>query len=388
VGFHAAPQARAVGVAVGVAVGLGGVRGSGGASRVAVVVDGHAVHGALMGRIVRPARGSMGHDLGASMSRAASRSVRLNRLRERLQLGPVGVMQLARELSVTRRTIERDLITLRDDLGEAVVVDAQHRYRLGGGPSFLNAVEALATYSAVRLLQHTGVGERHYRSSMVKLAQSLPEPARGVLLRRVAVLVASPDDRVLDLVAQAWFEQRVLRCRYQSAASAEPGVRDLEIYFFELNRRNHEPYVIAFDRSKRRQTLVFKLARMRDVHLLAERYEPPADFDADRQLANSFGIVLGEQVVVELLLTPQAAKRFAEGADSAVELLGPQPDGRTAARLHGTLDADGNALELIPWLLGWGDAVEVISPPEVRAAVMERLSTAWRQYAAAGEGAS
>jgi predicted DNA-binding transcriptional regulator YafY len=322
------------------------------------------------------------------MSRAASRSIRLNRLRDRLLLGPVGVAQLARELAVTRRTIERDLITLRDDLGEPIVLDGQHRYRLGGGHSALNAVEALATYSAVRLLQHTGVGERHYQSSMIKLAQSLPEPARGVLLRRVAELESSPDDRVLDLVAQAWFEQRVLRCRYQSASSSEPGVRDLEVYFFELNRRNHEPYVIAFDRSKRHTTLVFKLARMRDVRLLDERYEPPPDFDADRQLSNAFGIVLGEQVVVDLLITPQAAKRFAEGIDSAVEVLGTQPDGRTAARLYGTLDADGNALELIPWLLGWGDAVEVVAPLEVRTAVMERLAAAWQQYASATEVAT
>lgn len=344
----------------------------------------HNVHGALMGSIVRPRNDKMGHVHGEGMSRGATRSVRLNLLRDRLQLGPVGVAQLARELAVTRRTIERDLNTLRDDLGEPVVVDGQHRYALAAGPSALNAVEALATYSAVRLLQHTGVGERHYRNSMVKLAQSLPEPARGVLLRRVAQLQASPDDRVLDLVAQAWFEQRVLRCRYQSAASSEPVLRDLEVYFFELNRRNHEPYVIAFDRSKRKATLVFKLARMRDVRLLDEHYQTPADFDADGQLATSFGIVLGERVVVELLLSPQAAKRFAEGEDSAIELLAVQPDGRTAAHLYGTLDADGNALELIPWLLGWGDAVEVVGPPAVRMAIAERLGAAWRRYAADG----
>lgn len=318
------------------------------------------------------------------MTRAAGRTVRLLRLRERLALGPVGVAQLARDLGVTRRTVERDLVTLRDQLGEALSVDAQHRYALPSGPSALNEVEALATYSAVRLLQHTGVGERHYRASMVKLARSLPEPAQSVLLARVETLQSAADDRVLDLVAQAWFQRRVLRCRYRSANSQEGRLRDLEVYFFELHRRNHEPYVLAFDRTLRQRVLVFKLARMTQVQLLNEGYEMPDDFDPAASLSGSFGIVVGEQVLVTLHCTPLAAQRLAEANDESIRVKGPLPDGRVEVEVGATLDADGNALELIPWVLGWGDGVEVIAPLPVREAVAARLQAAARMYAGDG----
>jgi len=302
------------------------------------------------------------------------------RLRERLTLGAVGVAQLARELAVTRRTVERDLVTLRDQLGESLIVDEQHRYALPSGPSALNEVEALATYSAVRLLQHTGVGERHYRASMAKLARSLPEPAQGVLLSGLEQLKPAADDRVLDLVAQAWFQRRVLRCRYRSANAQGERQRDIEVYFFELHRRNHEPYVLAFDRTQRKRVLVFKLARMSHVTLLDERYEMPSGFDPAAALSGSFGIVVGEQIEVTLHCSELAAKRLAEAQDASISVRERLSDGRFEVRVSATLDADGNALELIPWLLGWGDGVEVVAPLGVREAVAKRLWDAAQMY--------
>lgn len=318
----------------------------------------------------------------AAVSRGPGRAARLARLRERLIGRPTGAADLARELGVTRRTVERDLATLRDELGAPLEVDAHHRYALPVPTTALNAVEALAVYSATRLLTHTGVGDRHYRSALVKLARQLPEPARGVLLRRVDALAADAGDRTLELVAQAWFEQRVLRCRYRSANGAAAQRRDLEVYFFELNRRNHEPYVLAFDRTNRRRVLVFKLARMQDVHLLDERYEPPADFDPEAALADSFGIVVGETVWVTLLADAGVARRFRELEGDGLIVDAEHPDGRLALRLRATLDAEGRALEAVPWLLGWGGAIEVVGPPDVRAAVAEAHRRAAGRYEA------
>jgi predicted DNA-binding transcriptional regulator YafY len=216
---------------------------------------------------------------------------------------------------------------------------------------------------------------------MTKLARQLPEPARGVLLQRIDRLRPAPDDRVLDQVAQAWFQRRVLRCRYRSAGRDEASWRDLEVYFFELNRRNLEPYVLAFDRSERQQVLVFKLARMRDVTLLNARYEVPPGFDPEAALRGSFGIVVGEGVAVDLRVSPVAARRLQERADPALELLeGEAAGGWRRARLHGTLDTEGRALELVPWLLGWGGEVEVTGPADVRREVAAALRRAAAHY--------
>ena len=314
------------------------------------------------------------------MTRGPGRALRLARLREQLIDRPRGVGELARSQGVTRRTIERDLQTLRDEMGVPVEVDDQHRYSIESAPSLLNDVEALATYSAVRLLLHTGIGEQHYRSSMTKLARQLPEPARSTLLNSVEKLRSAPKDRVLDQVAQAWFQRRVLRCRYRSQGRPNPVKRDLKIYFFELNRDNHEPYVLAYDRTERKKILVLKLARMSDVRLLDETYEVPDDFDADELLGNAFGIVVGEEVWVTLRVSADAAPRMREMTGAGLVIEGDTPDGGIIARRRGTLDDTGRALELMPWILGWGGNIEVLDPPEVRQSIAEALRRAASLY--------
>ena len=126
--------------------------------------------------------------------------------------------------------------------------------------------------------------------------------------------------------------------------------------------------------------LVFKLARMADVRLLDDTYEIPADFDPTSQLHSSFGIVVGEEVQIDLKVPEQVARRMAEGGDRNVRLGECTPDGKRSVHVIGTLDDSGKPLELVPWLLSWGDSIEVISPLEVREAVRQQLQRALMAY--------
>ena len=187
-------------------------------------------------------------------------------------------------------------------------------------------------------------------------------------------------DKVLDHVAQAWFGRRVLRCVYESAGGKRTK-RDLEVYFVEVGRRNHEPYALAVDRETPDQVKVFKFARMRDVRLLDDTYEIPADFDPDAVMGDSFGVVIGESVRVTVRVRPGLLPAFSLGAGDSIVRAEPQADGSTIAVLRATLDNHGQALELVPWLLGWGDALEVLEPESVRLEVGAKLASAARQYA-------
>lgn len=318
------------------------------------------------------------------MSRTVAKAQRLNLLRDELQRRPRSVVELARSHGTSRRTIERDLSALAGAMGEDLRKDGSHRWYIPQRSVALNEVEALAVYSATRLLLHTGVGERHYRAALEKLAQQVPEPARTSLLHGVDKLAAAPEDRVLDLVAQAWFQGRVLHCDYASAHSGETTPRELEVYFYELNRRNLEPYVLAFDRNYRKRVLVFKLARMNNVRLLDAHYDIPEDFDPGRELEAAFGIVIGDEVEIVLRVPKAVAKRMAEGADRSLRVGDGHSDGRSdghsLVHVVGTLDNRGNALELLPWLLSWGSAIEVLSPESVRVAVGKELRRAAASY--------
>ena len=313
------------------------------------------------------------------MDRTRSRVERLRALEELLSARSYRVVELARLTGIGRRSIERDLLYLKEEYGERLVQDDRHRYRLRSRAALLNEVEALAMYMAARMLTHTGIGERHYRRTMTVLAQQVPEPAQTALLRRVDALRTRDRDRVLDLVAQAWFQRRVLRCGYESAAGRR-SKRDLEVYFVEVGRRNHEPYALAVDRASPGKVLVFKFTRMRDVRLLDDAYEIPADFDPDEAIGDAFGVILGESVRVTLRLRPGVARPFREGAGEALVSLDEAADGSAIAVVRATLDGRGHALELVPWLMGWGDALEVLDPDGVRADVAKALRRAAGVY--------
>jgi len=113
------------------------------------------------------------------VNRTVGKAQRLASLREELERRPRSVVELAHLHGYTRRTIERDLVTLSEDMGVDLRKDDKHRYFVPNKPTALNEVEALAVYSATRLLLHTGVGERHYRAALEKLARQVPETARA-----------------------------------------------------------------------------------------------------------------------------------------------------------------------------------------------------------------
>jgi predicted DNA-binding transcriptional regulator YafY len=320
----------------------------------------------------------------AAAERTRSRVERLRQIERLIGLRAHGALELAEATGVARRTIERDLVFLKEEHGDRLE-DTGARYRLRSVASALNDVEALAMYMAARMLVHTGIGEHHYVATMTKLAQRVPEPAQSALLRRVAALETRSRDRILDHVAQAWFGRRVLRCAYETG-SGRRSKRELEVYFVEVGRRNHEPYALAVDRASPGQVKVFKFARMRDVRLLDDTYEIPVDFDPDAVIGDAFGVIVGPSVRVTVRLRPGLQTPFREGAGDALVSEQAEPDGSTIAVLRATLDTHGNALELVPWLMAWGDALEVLEPESVRADVGERLVRAAAMYGGRAPG--
>jgi len=315
------------------------------------------------------------------VTRNLNKANRLKELEKLLALRPFRVVELAERFGVSRRTIERDLWDLRETVD---LLEEDGRYRLPSPSGALNEVEALAVHSATRLLVHTGVGDRHYRNALQKLAMQLPEPARSALARSVDRLPTTRHDRTLDLVAQAWFNRRVLRCEYRSARGSKHHPHEYEVYYYELNRRNLQPYVVARERLYHRDVGVFRLSRMRGVRLLDETYEIPPDFDPVALLEGAWGItVVGEPVEVLLRVDPSVAAWFVEQQefDRNIEVVGEEADGSLRVVLRGRLAKDGDAHELLAFILSWGSKVEALEPASVRERLASEARAALERYA-------
>ena len=284
-----------------------------------------------------------------------------------------------------RRSVQRDLAEL---IGQGEVTLTDHgRYRRVKRRHQLNPVEALAVYSAARMLfHHASEYNEHYLRALEKLAQDLPERARRVALQANEVYKARRGSRsslVFEVAAQAWLDGRVLSCTYHSQRRASK--LELEIYFIEVNARNREAYAIGVNRlHEDAQPYVYRLARMKQPTLTATPYDVPDDFHPLRFLSSAWGIMTGEPQRVELFFTPTVRERVAE---EYFGHLAEPPLTLSTGQTRVVLTV-GNWLELVPWILGWGAEVEVLAPPDLRTHVAGILHAASAAYPAPHSGAS
>jgi predicted DNA-binding transcriptional regulator YafY len=118
---------------------------------------------------------------------------------------------------------------------------------------------------------------------------------------------------------------------------------------------------------------------VRSATLTADRYEIPEDFDPDAWLAHSWGIWSsdGTNVVdVRLRFERSVAQRVRESVWHRSQQITELDDGR----LEMTVRVAG-IVEIRPWIMSWGDAVEVLEPPELREVVATAVHNLAERYA-------
>ena len=319
------------------------------------------------------------------MTRTRSKAARLHELRDLLRLRPRRVTDLAAQFGVSRRTIERDL----NDLAELEPLESDGaEYYLKHSPVQLNPVEALAVHSATRLLvHHAQINEANYRTALEKLARSLPEPARGSAHRSVDQLAerSSVNSRLLDQVAQAWFERRVLLFDYLSlgSTSGKPRAQQLEVYFFEISRTNLAAYVLGYERGWHKAVRIYKLDRMTNLRLANgpdASYDIPGDFDPLEFLSGAWGIVVGDPITVHLRFSAAVAGQLQELPPHNLELSEPAADGSIEVKARAGSAPGGLPYDLLAWIRSWGSEVEVLAPDNVREHVVADLRRSLAAY--------
>jgi predicted DNA-binding transcriptional regulator YafY len=116
--------------------------------------------------------------------------------------------------------------------------------------------------------------------------------------------------------------------------------------------------------------------RIEALELLGEMFTVDPSFDPKRHEAEAFGVVWEKPTTVVLRFRAEQATYVREREWHPTQRFRTLQDGR----LEMTLGA-GGALEVTRWLLGWGDAVEVVRPARLQREVAAKLRAAARQYA-------
>ncbi|MEO5986772.1 MAG: WYL domain-containing protein, partial [Candidatus Limnocylindria bacterium] len=174
-----------------------------------------------------------------------------------------------------------------------------------------------------------------------------------------------------------WAEGRVVELVYDPGTGTEKRTR-VQPYFLEPDAALRSVYLIGFDEPAHAMR-TYKVERIRSATLTQDRYEIPDDFDPDAWLANSWGIWSSDSTPTErvrLRFSATVAHRVREAIWHRSQELEELEDGG----LELTVTVAGT-VEIRPWILSWGDGVEVLEPPELRLAVARAVREAADRYA-------
>jgi proteasome accessory factor B len=295
--------------------------------------------------------------------------------------------KLMRLLEVSRKTIVRDIAFMRDRLELPIEFDAQiqaYRYTqpVNSFPTVnVTEGELLALLVAQRALQqYRGTPfHRQLEIAFEKLARGLRDrisfsPAdelRAVSFKNIGL--GKTDLAVFNALSAAVLRQEEVAFAYRKPGDAKKTSRRVQPY--HLANRENLWYLIGFDR-EREALRTFALPRIADVVNTKAAFTRPADFSPEKFFANALGVLGGAgDYRVVIRFSPAVAERIREREWHESQEMRELPGG--GLELHLRL---GALTEVEQWILSWGAAAEVVSPPELRASIARTAAALARTY--------
>jgi predicted DNA-binding transcriptional regulator YafY len=285
--------------------------------------------------------------------------------------------KLANQLSVQRKTIQRDVTFMRDELSLPVKYDeALHGYYYDEDvtdfPVFQTTVEELAglflAKTALESVRGTPLAEVMDRI-FAKMTRGMDDKIAfawsnlDTAFSRKAVEQSPRDVKRFGEIAQAILNQTVINFSYRKLDADSSELRRVQP--LHLGEVDGGWYLIAID-LERQALRTFALPRMTRVKVTREAFKRPLDFNGSDHLKQSFGIwsVAGDysRQVVRVELKNYAARLAQERRWHPTQEIIPLNVKGTRVEVRFEV---GRLEEVLRWVLSFGSQAKVLGPPEL-----------------------
>jgi len=302
--------------------------------------------------------------------------------------GRPSVHQLAARFKTRRETIYRDLRALQA-IGYPIVGDESgllSRPQLAPGlrtaipPVPFTPKEVAALAWAVKEAGNSQPFRAALTTALPKLHGLLLGPSGRVGLA-IDDAVGGWTRGVKDYTA---FESRILelvraivsrtRCRvvYQSPARKQSRTYPFDPY--RLLSVQGGLYCVGFSH-EHRHIIILAVDRMRDLQTTSETFAVDSAFDPKRLEAEAFGVSWEEPMQVVLRFSADQAPYVREREWHPTQKIKQLRDGRVELTFRA-----GGEFEIIRWILGWGEAAEVVRPHKLREQLLSIARSVEAQY--------
>jgi proteasome accessory factor B len=313
---------------------------------------------------------------------------RMHAIVTRLQKGdfPSG-KDLAEELGVTTKTIQRDIDFMRDREGIPIEYDPfKYGYWLtepvtnlpllklseGEVVALLLAERALAQYHGTPL-------EQPLRLACQKLLESLKNEFSiswadldaAISFRGIE---SNPVDpalfKELNLAIKCRREVSFEYCKLESKQFESRCLRP-----FHLVCHDHQWYVIGFDKVRDKER-TFMLGRMRSLKVSTTSFTRSKSFSPDKTFKGSFGIFSGgDPIEVLIWFDSFAARLIRERLWHRSQRIESLPGDEIEMKLTLT-----STVEIIPWILRWGVHAKALAPEDLVETIVKTICGMAKHY--------
>src|SRR5712692_4130749 len=233
-------------------------------------------------------------------------------------------------------------------------------------PMHFDLPEGVALYLAARLLtQIHDEQNQQVISGLTKLIAAMPDtiaPHQHAIVDMARERQQGQQDRsgIFEALALGWATRRQIRLTY-----APPHRKTFECHFspylLEPSAIGRTFYAIGYSNPPD-ALRTFKMERIEYAKLTEEPFEVPSDFDGTALLKRAWGVMYGDEELVEVRL------RFSHWVTNRVKetLWHPSQQIIDTAKGSEWTAQIGDTLEIENWIRGWGSDCEVLAPQELR----------------------
>lgn len=300
---------------------------------------------------------------------------------------------IGQTFEVSRRTAERMRDAIRDafpQTEELVELGGRKRWRLPPGTAGRLADPTVddiaALHRGAELARQSGdiLTAEHLDTLSDRLRARLSGPKRTRLEPDIAALLEAdgvalrpgPRERIPEgtfsilreaILASVWIDTDH-RARVSGLLSRNARIGPLAILFGEGRQ-----YLVAFS-DYAQDVRLFALSGFERVNLTEDVFECPEGFDLQTWMERSFGIWQEDIYDIVWRFTPEAAPEARLYLFHPSQAMSDEADGSLLVSFRA-----GGLREMCWHLFRWGDQVEILSPPELRAAMIAQTDAAGRQ---------
>lgn len=295
---------------------------------------------------------------------------------------------LAHELSVSTKTVQRDLDYLRDELNAPIEYDRQENgYRYARSDYVLpflpvDGKDLFSIGVAAQVLALLGASPlaRDLKACYARLAELMPPAVRlspESVMEKLALRANAfrpVREETWQAVAESLQRGVALSIRYRHAGERPGEPRVIRPYALILSARD---WMLLAPEASGSQVKSFYLARIENAKPTNERYAIPRDFDPDAFYRDTFGIFVGggQPFRFRVRFSPEASDEVRETRWH------PRQKLEVSERGEAILELPVRSIrEARRFVLGYGSDAVVLAPPDLVRDMKREVSALGKVY--------